>query len=104
MPQNDKLLLGVDVGSHSVRAGLVDTGGAVVGRSIQPITVTTPAPLHYEQSSDEIWAAVCRAIREAVSVAGVDPGRVAALAFDATSSVALFDSDGRPVGASTTND
>jgi FGGY-family pentulose kinase len=97
-------VIGVDIGSQSVRAAVVDTGGRIAGRSVRPISTATPAPLHYEQSTEEMWAAVVAAVREALAQGGVAPAQVKGIAFDATSSVALFDGAGRPASVSTTGD
>lgn len=97
-------LIGVDVGSHSVRAGIFDARGNPKGRAVRPISVATPAPLHYEQSTEEMWTAAVAAVREAVAQGGAAPEEVVAIAFDATSSVALFDAQGRPTSVSTTGD
>lgn len=100
----EKLVLGVDVGSHSVRAGLVDARGRMLGRAVRPISVATPVPLHFEQSTDEIWSAVVATVGEVVAQSGANPAQIAGIGFDATSSVALFDADGRPCSVSTSGD
>jgi len=54
-----KYYVGIDVGSASVRAALVDEYGTVVAHADQPIQIWEPQPDHYEQSSADIWAACC---------------------------------------------
>ncbi|XP_059677777.1 FGGY carbohydrate kinase domain-containing protein isoform X2 [Gavia stellata] len=54
-----KYYVGIDVGSASVRAALVDEFGTVVAHADQPIQIWEPQPDHYEQSSADIWAACC---------------------------------------------
>lgn len=54
-----KYYVGIDVGSASVRAALVDEFGIVVAHADQPIQIWEPQPDHYEQSSADIWAACC---------------------------------------------
>lgn len=54
-----KYYVGIDVGSASVRAALVDEFGTVVMHAEQPIQIWEPQPDHYEQSSADIWAACC---------------------------------------------
>lgn len=51
--------VGIDVGTASVRAALVDQFGTVVAHADQPIQIWEPQPDYYEQSSDDIWAACC---------------------------------------------
>ena len=56
------LFLGVDVGTGSARAALFDRAGAMVGQASEPILMFRPAPEVVEQSSDDIWRAVCVAV------------------------------------------
>lgn len=96
--------IGVDVGSTSARAGVFDANGTRLARAEQGFAVGRPQTDHAEHCSDEIWRAVCEAVRQAVKTAGVAPDAVAGLAFDATCSLAMFDASGRPVTVSTTGD
>ena len=99
MPPN---FVGVDVGTGSARAGVFTADGRLLGRAEAPITTWQPAPLHVEQSSDEIWSACCAAVRAAVAAAGCDAGSLAGIAFDATCSLVALDGADRPVSVSTT--
>lgn len=47
--------IGVDVGSGSVRAALVDTKGHVIKTSVKELKTWKPKVDFYEQSSDNIW-------------------------------------------------
>ena len=55
--------VGVDVGTSSVRAALVTGAGHLITTATQAITIWEPQPHFYEQSSDEIWQAVCTCVR-----------------------------------------
>ncbi|EOD41947.1 hypothetical protein EMIHUDRAFT_60950 [Emiliania huxleyi CCMP1516] len=91
--------IGVDVGTGSARAGVVDVrDGTLLGVHKQDITMWNPLPEHYEQSSEDIWAAVCNCVRGALSAAGATADEVCGVAFDATCSLVLLDSEGAPVG------
>ena len=86
------LYLGVDVGTSSVRAGLVDGSGRLVAApAVREISRHSPAPGQYEQSSTEIWVAVCGAVRGAL--AGLPdtakPTIVLGLGFTGTCSLVL---------------
>lgn len=96
-----KLLAAVDVGTGSARAGIFDTAGSLLGRAEHPIDINRPAPDHAEQNSDQIWSAVCAAVRDALRLAGAAPRSVAGIGFDATCSLVLRDGAGAPVTAST---
>lgn len=91
------LLLAVDVGTLSARAGVFDGAGALLATASAGFELLRPAPYQAVYRMDAIWAAVTRATREAL--AGV-PGaatRVRALAFDATSSLALSHTGAPPL-------
>lgn len=47
--------IGVDVGSGSVRAALVDQEGHVIKSSLKEIQIWKPKTNFYEQSSNNIW-------------------------------------------------
>ncbi len=95
------MLIAVDVGTASVRAGLFTAEGELLARRISPITLARPAAERAEQDGEEIWRAVCEAVRGAREAAGVAPGAVRGLAFDATSCTLVFlDAADRPVSIS----
>jgi FGGY-family pentulose kinase len=93
-------LLGVDVGTGSVRAAIFDARGARLGMGVQPIAIARPEPDFAEQSSDEIWMAAGQAIRAALAESGLAPQAIAGIGFDATCSLVLLDADDRPVSVS----
>ncbi|UFN46906.1 FGGY-family carbohydrate kinase [Roseomonas sp. OT10] len=100
----DGVVVAVDVGSTSARAGVFDARGRRLGRAEHPFAVHRPRPDHAEHDSGEIWRAVCAATRAALAESGVAAEAVAGLAFDATCSLVLVDAAGRPVSASTTGE
>lgn len=51
--------VGVDVGTGSVRAALVDQRGILLAFAEQPINKWEPQFNHHEQSSEDIWTACC---------------------------------------------
>lgn len=95
-------LLAVDVGTGSARAGVFDLSGRQLARCVVPICVHQPLPKHMEQDSEEIWAAVCSAVKAALAESGVSAAQVLALGFDATCSLVVRDRDGRPLSVSET--
>lgn len=98
------LVIAVDVGSSSARAGVFDAGGLLLARAETPFATAHPKTDHAEHSSDEIWAAVCHAVRGAVAAGHIAAEEVKGIAFDATCSLVTLDRDGRPVTASVTGD
>ncbi|XP_027734833.1 FGGY carbohydrate kinase domain-containing protein isoform X3 [Empidonax traillii] len=87
--------VGIDVGSASVRAALVDGCGTVVAHAEQPIQIWEPQPDHYEQSSADIWAACCSVTKKVVC--GVDAAQIRGVGFDATCSLVVLDKQFQPL-------
>ncbi|PWK60315.1 FGGY-family carbohydrate kinase [Aminobacter sp. AP02] len=98
----ERYLVGVDVGTGSARAGVFDLTGSMLASAKRDITLYREAGSIVEQSSIEIWAAVCASVREAIDKAGIDPYAVASIGFDATCSLVVLGRDGvsLPVGPS----
>lgn len=95
--ESKSTLIGVDVGSGSVRAGIFDHSGNLLAHASRPITLSRSAGSKVEQSSNEIWQAVCQCIREAVIAADVPPASVSGIGFDATCSLVVLGHDGNPL-------
>lgn len=91
------LLVAVDVGTSSARAGIVDPSGILLARAESPITLHRPEPNHAEYTSEQIWDAVCRAVGAAMRCAGARPEEVAGIGFDATCSLVVRDAAGAPL-------
>lgn len=93
-------LIGVDVGTGSARAGVFDATGRLLASARHAIDIWHDPGDRVEQSADQIWSAVCLAVREAVEVAAIDPGSVTGIGFDATCSLVAVRADGAgvPVG------
>lgn len=91
--------IGVDVGTGSARATLVATDGTIVASSTQETKTFRDAADHriFEQSTTDIWSAICSTIKTCLAESKVSPGDVKGLGFDATCSLAVSDSDGTPV-------
>lgn len=97
-----RCVIGVDVGTGSARAGVFSLDGALLASARHDITLHQAAGSIAEQSSTEIWRAVCRVVRAALAEAAVAPEQVAGIGFDATCSLVVLGEGGRPlpVGAS----
>lgn len=101
----DNLLLGIDVGSGSARAGVFNATGAMLASSRRDIATWREGADIVEQSSEDIWSSVCAATREAVAKAGPDAaGRIAGIGFDATCSLVALGEGGTPLSVSQTGD
>ena len=56
-------VVAVDIGTGSARAGVFGAGGALLGRADHPILMNRPRENHAEHDSENIWSAVCIAVR-----------------------------------------
>jgi D-ribulokinase len=89
--------IGVDVGTGSARAGIFDAAGRMASSAKRDIALFQDAPNLAEQSSQNIWEAVCASVREALRSSGVDAGEIAGIGFDATCSLVVLGSGGAPL-------
>lgn len=75
------LVVGVDVGSTAVKAGVIDTGGEVQTLEAVEYTSFSSRPGWLEQDPDELWRAVCAAVTAAVRPLGLRRAGIRALAL-----------------------
>jgi FGGY-family pentulose kinase len=99
-----ELVVGVDVGTGSARAGVLDCKGVLLGRAEFAIEMNQPRSNHSEHDSEQIWSAVCAAVRDALTAAGAKGTEVAGIAFDATCSLVVRDKAGAQLSVSTTGE
>ncbi len=95
-----ELVVGVDVGTGSARAGVLTRTGRLMGRAEHAIAMNRPDTDHAEHDSEQIWSAVCAAVRDALAAAGATGADIAGIGFDATCSLVVRDRDGRPLSVS----
>lgn len=89
------LIIGVDVGTASARAGIFDLQGRMLGNAKAELRLWHGPDVMVEQSSTQVWQAVCQAVRQAIR--GLDPARVSGIGFDATCSLVVLDREGQPL-------
>ncbi|KAJ4709363.1 FGGY carbohydrate kinase domain-containing protein [Melia azedarach] len=97
------VFLGVDVGTGSARAGLFDESGKLLGSASSPIQIWKEGDC-VEQSSTDIWHAICAAVKSACSLADIGGEEVKGVGFAATCSLVAVDADGSPVSVSWSDD
>lgn len=93
----DHFVCAVDVGTRSARAGIFDSRGRALSHHTRPIGLWEQDGMRAEHASEDIWSAVCQAVRDAVAGANVDATAIRGLAFDATCSLVLRDTGGAPL-------
>jgi len=97
---NPEYVIGVDVGTGSARAGIFDLQGRMVATAQHPIQIFRPREEHVEQSSRDIWSAICASVRAALDQEAVSPELIAGISFDATCSLVALDEHDKPVTVS----
>ena len=99
---------GVDVGTSSVRVALFESTGRLMALQVQDIKVHNLQTDFYEQSSEEIWRAICKCFNEILSslprglIDQENP--VASIGFDATCSLVVLDEHNQPLSVSPSQD
>jgi len=96
--------IGVDVGTGSARAGIFNYIGEMISSSSHPIKMWKEGNCFVEQSSDDIWNAVCIAVRDAKKQAKISKNSIKGIGFDATCSLVAVDRKGLPISVSLSND
>ncbi|KAK2810431.1 hypothetical protein FQN50_002920 [Emmonsiellopsis sp. PD_5] len=91
-PQMDHYI-GIDVGTGSARACIIDNKGDIVGLASENIGLWQPQQGYYEQSTDDIWRCICISVQRAISQHNINPASVRGIGFDATCSLAVFSHD-----------
>ncbi|KAK9354074.1 FGGY family of carbohydrate kinase [Lipomyces doorenjongii] len=82
--------IGIDVGTGSARACVIDHHGNIVGLASQDIKTWQPYTGFYEQSIANIWDSICFAVKQAIQQCDVPSSKIRGLAFDATCSLAVM--------------
>lgn len=90
-------VLGIDVGTGSARAGVFTIDGRMVGTDKCPTRIYREGGNIVEQSSADIWQAVVKSVRGAVSASGVRPDQIKGIGFDATCSLVVLGEHGAPL-------
>ncbi len=97
-------IIGIDVGTASARAGIFDLSGKMLGVASRNIQTWKTGADFVEQSSENIWLAICESVKAAMSSASLNAIDIKGLGFDATCSLVAIDADGQPVTVSPSGD
>lgn len=91
--------LGVDVGTGSARAALVNADGTVVASASQDTKTWRDPTDHriFEQSTTDVWKSISGAVRQVIAQSGALPKHVKGIGFDATCSLAVTNWEGEPI-------
>jgi xylulokinase len=93
-----KALLGIDLGTSSVRAGLVTPSGDIVGTAAAEYPILTPRPGWAEQDPTVWWSATCAVIARALAQSRLRPADILAVGLSGQMhGLVLVDALGAPV-------
>lgn len=106
MSTDKSYYIGVDIGTGSARACLVDVSGQIAASDTQDTITWRDDNDHriFEQSTTDIWSKICIAVKNVLKKSGVDKSAVKGLGFDATCSLAVSDFQGNPVSVTKGSD
>lgn len=77
-------VMGIDVGTGSVRVGIFDLQGNAVAMATDEYPTYHPHNGWAEQNPEDWWQAICRATRRAMQEGGVNPSQIKGMSVDAT--------------------
>ena len=97
MTEAPRHFIGIDVGTGSARAGVFTQDGRMLGTAKRSIAIFFEGGDIVEQSGNDIWRAVCAAVREAVHGSGVSPATIVGIGIDATCSLVVVGANGAPL-------
>ncbi len=97
---DERLVVSVDVGTTSARAGVFNASGKLLARNEYPILINRSGPNVAEHDSQDIWRAVCAAVRDVTDACGGQPSQIAGIGFDATCSLVIRDGGHRQLTVS----
>jgi FGGY-family pentulose kinase len=91
-------LLGIDVGTQSLRAAVIDARGRTLAHASAPIETLYPKPSWAEQEPRHWWKAAQQAIAEAMRLSESNPSEIAGIGLDCTAcTVVACDLAGEPI-------
>lgn len=91
--ENNDHYIGIDVGTGSARACLIDSSGDIKALASEAIKLWQPQQGYYEQSTTDIWHCICHCVQRVVHQSGIEVSHIKGIGFDATCSLAVFSED-----------
>ena len=89
-------VLGLDVGTQSLRAAIIGLDGRTVSFGVEPIATTYPGPAWAEQDPNAWWIAAKNAVGKALTQGSIAADAIVAIGMDCTAcTVVASTADGR---------
>ncbi len=101
MAANEKLLLGIDIGTSGCKVALFTREGHVRAQASEEYSVEYPRPGWAQQHPDMWWEAACKAIQRMLHDSQIDAGDIAGVGVDGQSWSAIAVDEGGNVLAPT---
>jgi xylulokinase len=93
------LLIGLDIGTTSVKVGVFEASGRQVAAAAQDYRIDHPKPDWAEMDAETYWQATVATVRRALSTGAAEPGRVTAIAVSSQGETVIpVDENGRVLG------
>ncbi|MBN1298077.1 MAG: xylulokinase [Actinobacteria bacterium] len=74
-----KFLIGMDIGTSSTRAIIIDQDGKLIASATADYPLITPKPGWAEQDPEDWWQASVKVIKEVICASGINPYDIAAI-------------------------
>ncbi|WP_234567105.1 FGGY-family carbohydrate kinase [Rhodohalobacter sp. 614A] len=97
---NEKFFIGIDVGTGSARAGIFNQSGMMLAQASKKIQMWRPEADFVQQSSEDIWQAICYSVKTAINEANIKPESIGGIGFDATCSLVVLGDENKPLTVS----
>jgi xylulokinase len=93
-----RYLIGVDLGTSGTKAALYRIDGKLISESSVEVPLFYPKPGVVEQENEDFYASAAQTVQTCIRESGVEPGAIAAIAFDSQmAGVGLIDEEYQPV-------
>ena len=94
---HERYLIGVDLGTSATKAAVYRPDGTLLAEAVIEVPLYHPRPGVVEQENDDFYRSAASAVRNCLAASGIDPRRVAAIAFDSQmAGVGAVDEQFRP--------
>ncbi len=93
-----RCFMGIDLGTSSVKALLVDERGGILGSAQRDYDIRKARAEYAEQDIEALWEAARAVIAGAIAAAGIDAGEIAGIGYSGQMhGLVMVDWEGRPI-------
>ncbi|MEA5012232.1 MAG: FGGY family carbohydrate kinase [Angelakisella sp.] len=95
--KNEKLLLGIDIGTTGTKCAIYNQKGDIVAHAYQEYAMIHPQELWTEQDPNRWWNAVQVNLKDCFTNQGINSSQIASIGLSCTNALTLVDENGNPV-------